>query len=44
VADESSGSVAEIENPKVTVTRNALGTMFLEIEGTKAAPRVRRVQ
>lgn len=44
VADESTGSVDEIDNPKVKITRNALGTMFLEIEGTKAAPRVRRVQ
>jgi hypothetical protein len=44
VADDSSGSVAEIENPKVRITRNALGTMFLEIEGTNQAPRVRRVQ
>lgn len=44
VADDSSGSVDEIDNPKVKITRNALGTMFLEIEGTSAAPRVRRVQ
>jgi hypothetical protein len=44
VADDSSGSVAEIENPKIRITRNALGTMFLEIEGTNQAPRVRRVQ
>jgi hypothetical protein len=44
VADESSGSVNEVENPKVKITRNAVGTMFLEIEGTNQAPRVRRVQ
>lgn len=44
VADDSSGSVIEIENPKVRVTRNALGTLFLEIEGSKQAPRVRRLQ
>jgi hypothetical protein len=44
VSDDSSGSVTEVENPKVKITRNALGTMFLEIEGTNQAPRVRRVQ
>lgn len=44
VADDSAGSVTEIENPKVKITRNAIGTMFLEIEGTNQAPRVRRLQ
>lgn len=44
VADDSSGSVTEADHPKVRITRNALGTMFLEIEGTSQAPRVRRVQ
>ncbi|MBV7534792.1 hypothetical protein KW842_03330 [Duganella sp. sic0402] len=44
VADDSSGSVTEIENPKITITRNSLGTIFLEIEGSKQAPRVRRLQ
>jgi hypothetical protein len=44
VADDSTGSVGEIENPKVKISRNALGTMFLEIEGSKQAPRVRRLQ
>jgi hypothetical protein len=44
VADDSTGSITEAENPKVRITRNALGTMFLEIEGTSQAPRVRRVQ
>ncbi|WP_432377890.1 hypothetical protein [Duganella sp. P38] len=44
VADDSSGSLIERENPKVKVTRNALGTLFLEIEGSKQAPRVRRLQ
>ncbi|WP_373986903.1 hypothetical protein [Duganella sp. BuS-21] len=44
VADDSAGSVNEIENPKVKITRNNLGSMFLEIEGTNQAPRVRRVQ
>lgn len=44
VADDSVGSVTEIENPKVKITRNGIGTMFLEIEGSTQAPRVRRVQ
>lgn len=44
VADDSVGSVMETENPKVKITRNAIGTMFLEIEGTNQAPRVRRLQ
>jgi hypothetical protein len=44
VADDSTGSITEVENPKVKITRNALGTMFLEIEGTSQAPRVRRLQ
>jgi hypothetical protein len=44
VSDDSSGSVNEIDSPKVKITRNALGTMFLEIEGANQAPRVRRVQ
>lgn len=44
VADDSVGSVTEIDNPKVKITRNGIGTMFLEIEGSTQAPRVRRVQ
>ncbi|MTV36442.1 hypothetical protein [Duganella radicis] len=44
VADDSSGYVTEVENPKVKITRNGIGTMFLEIEGANQAPRVRRVQ
>ena len=44
VNDDSSGNVNEIDNPKIKITRNLLGTMFLEIEGSNQAPRVRRVQ
>lgn len=44
VSDDSSGAINEVDNPKVKITRNAFGTMFLEIEGTSQAPRVRRVQ
>jgi hypothetical protein len=44
VSDDSSGNVNEIDQPKIKITRNALGTMFMEIEGTNQAPRVRRLQ
>jgi hypothetical protein len=44
VNDDSTGNVNEIDNPKIKITRNLLGTMFLEIEGSSQAPRVRRVQ
>ncbi|MFS2138137.1 hypothetical protein [Duganella sp. Dugasp56] len=44
VNDDSSGNVNEIDNPKIKITRNLLGTIFLEIEGSNQAPRVRRVQ
>jgi hypothetical protein len=44
VTDDSAGSVDEVENPKVKITRNSLGTLFLEIEGASQAPRVRRLQ
>jgi len=44
VIDDSSGSINQVDAPKVKISRNALGTMFLEIEGTTQAPRVRRVQ
>jgi hypothetical protein len=42
VADGSESSTWERENPKVTISRNAIGTMFMEVEGSKLAPRVRR--
>ncbi|TFW19908.1 hypothetical protein [Duganella callida] len=44
VADDSSGYVTEKQNPKIKISRNSFGTMFLEIEGANQAPRVRRVQ
>jgi hypothetical protein len=43
VADDSSG-VYDLDNPKVTVRRAALGSYMLEIEGARRAPRVRRVE
>jgi hypothetical protein len=42
VADDSEASLWERDNPKVKIVRNALGTMFMEVEGSKLAPRVRR--
>jgi len=42
VADDSQGSVAEKDNPKVKLVRNSFGTIFMEIEGSNQAPRVRR--
>lgn len=44
VSDDSSGNINEIDQPKIKITRNLLGTIFLEIEGASQAPRVRRVQ
>ena len=44
VADDSQASIVEMDNPKVKLVRNGLGTIFLEIEGTNQSPRVRRVQ
>lgn len=44
VADDSQASIIELDNPKVKLVRSAIGTIFLEIEGTNQSPRVRRVQ
>lgn len=44
VTDGSSAVLSPMRNPKVRVTRNMLGTMFLEIEGTNNSPKVRRVR
>lgn len=43
VSDGSRGVVA-LRDPKVRVTRAAMGTFFLEFEGKRQAPRVRRVE
>jgi hypothetical protein len=34
----------DLDNPKVTIRRGALGSFFLDIEGDNHAPRVRRVE
>ena len=44
VADDSAASISEVTNPKVRISRNGIGTIFLEIEGANQAPRVRRLQ
>jgi hypothetical protein len=44
VVDGSSADLAPMTNPPVKIVRNMFGTMFLEIEGTNASPKVRRVR
>jgi hypothetical protein len=44
VVDGSSADLAPMTNPPVKIVRNIFGTMFLEIEGTNASPKVRRVR
>ncbi|QGZ41678.1 hypothetical protein IP92_00660 [Pseudoduganella flava] len=43
IVDGSQAVLAPLQDPKVTVERNAFGTMFLKIEGTNQSPKVRRV-
>ena len=43
IADDSSRA-HYIDNPKVRIRRGALGSFYIEIQGTNASPRVRRVQ
>ena len=42
VVDDSEATLWERDNPKVKIVRNTIGTMFMEVEGSKQAPRVRR--
>jgi len=44
VVDGSSEWFMERTNPQVVLTRNAIGTIFFEVDGAKQPPRVRRVQ
>lgn len=44
VVDGSQADLAPVTNPPVKIVRNMFGTMFLEIEGTNASPKVRRVR
>ncbi|MEQ1516906.1 MAG: hypothetical protein ABL931_10505 [Usitatibacteraceae bacterium] len=43
IADDTSRA-HYVDNPKVRIRRGALGSFYLEIEGTNHSPRVRRVQ
>lgn len=43
IADDSSRS-HYVDNPKVRIRRGALGSFYLEIQGTNVSPRVKRVQ
>lgn len=43
ISDDSSRT-HYIDNPKVRVRRGALGSFYLEIQGTNVSPRVKRVQ
>jgi hypothetical protein len=44
VSDDSGGTMVERENPKVIITRGMLGSFFMEIEGSRGAPKVQRVR
>jgi hypothetical protein len=44
VVDGSQAELQPMTNPRVRIVRNLFGTMFLEIEGTNASPKVRRVR
>lgn len=44
VVDGSQADLAPVGNPHVRIVRNLFGTMFLEIEGINASPKVRRVR
>jgi hypothetical protein len=41
---ERTGGFYNLDNPKVAITRGALGNFFMTIEGANGTPRVRRVQ
>jgi hypothetical protein len=44
VADGSAADLMPVNDPKVKIVRNVIGTMFLEIDGTNNSPKVRRLQ
>lgn len=44
VVDDSAVELDPLRNPKVRITRNMFGTLFLQIEGTNHSAKVRRVQ
>lgn len=44
VVDDSAVELDPLRNPKVSITRNMFGTLFLQVEGTNHSAKVRRVQ
>ncbi|HWJ95490.1 MAG TPA: hypothetical protein VNT33_12250, partial [Telluria sp.] len=44
VVDDSAVELDPVRNPKVSITRNMFGTLFLQVEGTNHSAKVRRVQ
>jgi hypothetical protein len=36
--------LAPVQNPKVRIDRNFIGTTFLHVEGTNSSAKVRRVE
>lgn len=44
VSDDSDAMFATSMNPKVTVVRGMMGAMYMEIDGARRAPKVRRVE
>lgn len=44
VVDDSSAALPRVANQKVRIERNLIGTLFLSVEGSNHAAKVRRVQ
>jgi hypothetical protein len=44
IVDGSQADLQPVSNPPVRIVRNMFGTMFLEIDGTNASPKVRRIR
>lgn len=42
--EDDSSEVVYLDSPKVTLRRGSLGAVYIDIEGARGAPRVRRVQ
>lgn len=44
IADNSEAVLTPMQNPKVRIERNFIGTMFLHVEGSNNSAKVRRVE
>lgn len=42
--EDDSSETAYLDNPKATLRKGMLGSIYLDIDGARGAPRVRRVQ